>query len=63
MCTIRQPAPAVVLADRLGRADLSAPWRALLAQHDTAARSARAAQRRQLAALGWKNPRTRQRQP
>lgn len=51
-----QPTPAVVLADRLGRAHLSAPWRALLAQHDTAARSVRAAQRRQLAALGWKTP-------
>lgn len=47
--------PAVTLADRLGRARLSEPWRQLLTQYDTAARAVRAAQRRYLA-LGWRTP-------
>ena len=49
------PTPAVTLADRLGRTHLGEPWRQLLTEYDTAARTVRAAQRRHLA-LGWRPP-------
>ena len=50
-----EPVPAVALADRLGRAHLSEPWRHVLAQYDGAARAVRAAHRRHLA-LAWRTP-------
>ena len=50
-----EPTPAVVLADRLGRARLNEPWRQLLTQYDNAGRAVRAVQRRQIG-LSWRSP-------